>query len=290
VTFRRPTRGARSELIQIREAIAGVASRVDEIAGLLAQLRADTMAGLAASVEHETDTRRRLRALRSAATYEAPFTKTDPLVSICIPTYENVTDLVNRAIPSALGQEYQHIEVVVVGDGAPPETAAALERLRDPRVRYENLPHRGFYPEDDTQRWYVAGTPAFNRAIELARGEWFAILNDDDALRPHHVRRLLEEARETRAEVAYGNLLRLAPVEPEQILGAFPPAPYAFGWQAALQHRAMRLFEYELVAAVFSEPGDWNRARRMLRAGVRFAYVDEILTDYYPGRLWTVGR
>ena len=34
----------------------------------------------------------------------------------------------------------------------------------------------------------------------------------------------------------------------------------------------MLLFEYELAAALFGEPGDWHRARRMLRAGVRFRW------------------
>jgi hypothetical protein len=268
-----------AELVQLRDAIAALSSQLETF-------RADAMAALAAAVEHEPDVRQRLRALRTDPSYEAPFTSPEPLVSVCIPTYENVNDLVTRAIPSALAQEHQHIEVVVVGDGAPDDTAAAIERLRDPRVRYENLLHRGIYPEDEPQRWYVAGTPAFNRAIQLADGEWFVILNDDDALRPYHVCRLLKVARSTRAEVVYGKLARLTPDEPEQFLGAFPPAAFAFGWQAALQHRAMGLFEYELAAAIFREPGDWNRLRRMLRAGVQFAFVDEVMADYYPARLW----
>jgi hypothetical protein len=52
----------------------------------------------------------------------------------------------------------------------------------------------------------------------------------------------------------------------------------------------MTLFEFELSAAALDEPGDWNRTRRMLRTGVRFAFVDEILVDYYPSRLWTTDR
>ena len=48
----------------------------------------------------------------------------------------------------------------------------------------------------------------------------------------------------------------------------------------------MRLFEFKLSAALFDEPGDWDRARRMLRAGVRFRMIDEVVCDYYPSRLW----
>jgi glycosyltransferase involved in cell wall biosynthesis len=209
-----------------------------------------------------------------------------PLVSICIPTYTHHELLLERAIPSALAQDHPEIEVVVVGDTAPPETAEGIARLDDPRVRYENLSLRGPYPEDPRRRWYVAGTGPLNRSMALARGAWIAILNDDDALRPQHVSTLLAAAREARAEVAYGRLEQHAPDGGTELLGAFPPVNHAFGWQLALQHRALRLFEYELAAALFDEPGDWHRCRRMLRAGVRFHMVDEVVCDYYPSFLW----
>jgi len=48
----------------------------------------------------------------------------------------------------------------------------------------------------------------------------------------------------------------------------------------------MRLFEYKLAAALFGHPGDWDRTRRMIRAGVSFRMVDEVVMDYYPGKLW----
>lgn len=271
-----------------------LAARVEDIAASLAQaraeiatFRADAMAGIAASVEDEPAMRRLLEAARNDGSYEHPFTAQAPLVSVCIPTYRNWQGLVERAIPSALAQDHPAIEVVVVGDAAPPETAEAIAELGDDRVRYVNLPMRGFYPEEELKRWYVAGTPPMNHALQLARGEWIAILNDDDAFRPHHVSTLLNTARAQRAEVAYGKLVCLAPGDKEDVvLGSFPPV-FPFGWQPALQHRAMKMFEFELSAAAFDEPGDWNRTRRMLRTGVRFAFVDEILVDYYPSRLWT---
>ena len=74
------------------------------------------------------------------------------------------------SLPSALGQTYKSIEVVVVGDGAGPETAAAIQAVGDDRVRYVNRPIRGPYPEDPEQRWRVAGGPPFNEAVALAIG------------------------------------------------------------------------------------------------------------------------
>jgi hypothetical protein len=281
-----------NEHAALAEMSTEIRSLHDSVAGLRNELRdarRELMAVGQLALEDEAATRRLLESARSAPGYEAPFTDTRPLVSVCIPTYTNHEHLLERAIPSALGQDYDHIEVVVVGDAAPPETAIGIERLGDPRVRYENLRVRGPYPEDPRSRWYVAGTGPLNRAMALARGAWIATLNDDDALRSHHVSTLLTAARTSRDEVVYGRLEQHAPDGSTDVIGSFPPTNHAFGWQLTLQHNAMRLFEYELAAALFDEPGDWHRARRMLRAGVRFRMVDEIVCDYYPSTLWRPG-
>jgi glycosyltransferase involved in cell wall biosynthesis len=185
-----------------------------------------------------------------------------------------------------LSQTYSNVEVLVIGDGAPAETERALGELADQRVTYENLNRRGPYPGDRRAFWQTAGIPALNRGIFLARGEWFAILNDDDAYRPDFIEALLAIAMADRLEVAYGKLRHHEPNNASWDLGSFPPEDHKFGWQMALQHRSMRMFEYELAAYVFDEPGDWNRARRMLRAGVRFGMLDAVVGDYWPSALW----
>jgi glycosyltransferase involved in cell wall biosynthesis len=261
--------------------------RQSEHESKLAALRDDLVAIGQLALDDEAASRRLLDAARAAPEYDAPFTDSAPLVSICIPTYTNYHGLVERAIPSALAQDHENIEVIVVGDAAPSETAAAIEELGEPRVRYENLTVRGPYPEDPYRRWLVAGTGPLNRSIDLACGAWITILNDDDALRPSHASMLVAAAQARRAEVVYGNFEQHAPDGSSEVLGGFPPELGRFGWQCAVHHRAIaRLFRYELAAALFGEPGDWHRARRMLRSGVRFSMVDEIVFDYYPGLLW----
>ena len=68
-------------------------------------------------------------------------------------------------------------------------------------------------PEDRVGLWHVAGTGPLNRAMEMARGRWIAVLNDDDALRPDHISTLLEVARTNHVEVAYGSILQHRPDE-----------------------------------------------------------------------------
>jgi hypothetical protein len=272
----------------VRALCAEEARRADEYESRLAAVRDDLVAIGQLALDDEAATRRLLGAARGIPEYELPFTEPDPLVSVCIPTYTNYRSLVERAIPSVLAQDHRHIEVVVVGDAAPSETAAAIKELGDSRVRYENLPTRGPYPQDALHRWMVAGTGPLNRSIDLARGSWIVVFNDDDALRPDHVRKLVATARAARAEIAYGKFERHRPDGPSDMVGIFPPQHRHFNWQSAVQHRAIaRLFQYELAAALFNEPGDWHRARRMLRSGVRFSMIDDVVYDYYPSRLWS---
>lgn len=233
--------------------------------------------------------RERLRALRTEPDYERAYAG-EPLVSIVIPTYDNHELLRERALPSALSQTYGRVEVIVVGDGSPPATAEAVESLGDRRVRYVNRPIRGPYPADPEQRWYVAGVPPFNDAVALASGDWIAPLDDDDAFTPEHVERLLDLARSERAELAYGLIRQHRPggVVDTIGVGAFPPRLGEFGLQAAIYHAGLSaIFDLDLADAVYEEPYDWSLVRRMVRAGVRCAMLDQEVVDYYPSRYWS---
>jgi glycosyltransferase involved in cell wall biosynthesis len=94
-----------------------------------------------------------------------------PLVSVVIPTYRHA-DFVLDAVCSALTQTYEPLEVIVVDDGSPDDTAARLAPLAESgRIRYVRQPNAG-----------VAA--ARNRGAALARGEYLAFFDDDDLLYP----------------------------------------------------------------------------------------------------------
>ena len=232
--------------------------------------------------------RERLRALRASSDYLSPFTESEPLVSVVIPTFDNYRLLRERAIPSILAQTYQHFEVVVVGDAAPDEAREAVETFGDARLRYSNLTYRGPYPPDPLERWHVAGVPPYNEAVRLALGRWIAPLDDDDAFRPDHIQRLLETAQRERLEFVYGTMLRRHPSGSTEVLGRFPPENAQFGLQASIYHAGVaKIFELELTDALFDVPYDWGLCQRLLRAGVRMRMVDEISVDYFPSQWWT---
>jgi hypothetical protein len=248
-------------------------------------LQADLRTALRAlALIHDDDpgARRQLRELRARSDYGAAFTTSEPLVSVVIPTWNRANELVERSIPSALGQTHRNIEVIVVGDASPPEVSAAIERLEDSRVTFHNLTVRGPYDEDPFRAWLASGTPGLNAGVALARGMWIAVLGDDDAFVPDHVERLLHEARQQQLEFVYGRIRQTLPDGSVSLLGEFPPRVERVALQSAIYHAGLRFVEFELGHALFDKPNDWGLVHRMMRIGVRMGMVDEVSVDYWP--------
>jgi glycosyltransferase involved in cell wall biosynthesis len=229
--------------------------------------------------------------MRASPGYEAAYAA-EPRVSVRIATFNRADVLVERAIASLRRQTYERWEAIVVGDACTDGTAEQIAAVGDTRIRFENLPARGPYPSRPRARWLVAGTAPMNRGLELATGSWIAALDDDDEWEPDHLEVLLGEARATRGEVVYGRHRvrdasngRLLGVE----VGSWPPRRNGFAFQDAICHCGLRSFRYDPRAHALGEPGDWNLARRLIEAGVRFAHVDRVVTTahYTPRHLRT---
>lgn len=103
-------------------------------------------------------------------------------VSVVIPTY-NDSDVLSRAIDSALGQTVSDIEVIVVDDASRDSPEESVEAYDDERLRYFS---------HDVNR---GGSAARNTGIEHARGEYVAFLDADDEWLPTKLERQLDEIR-----------------------------------------------------------------------------------------------
>lgn len=110
-----------------------------------------------------------------------------PLVSAVIPT-RNRADLVVRAVRSVLTQTYPAMEVLVVIDGEDKITEAPLYAIGDARIRVLSL------------REHVGAAEARNAGIRESRGEWIALLDDDDEWLPDKIGKQMELARSLDAQ------------------------------------------------------------------------------------------
>jgi succinoglycan biosynthesis protein ExoO len=121
-----------------------------------------------------------------------------PDVSVIIAAWKAAA-FIRRAIESALASEGVSLEVIVVDDASPDNTFSVVKVMaaRDARVRVERLETNG------------GPSAARNRAIEIARGEFIAVLDADDAMDAGRLRDLVALARDSRADIAVDNLLEV---------------------------------------------------------------------------------
>ena len=105
-----------------------------------------------------------------------------PAATVLVATHSH-GPLIGPAVRSALGQTVRDLEVLIVGDGPTPETAACAAALADSdqRVRYHELPKGPRHGE--LHRHAVLS--------EHARGAAVLYLSDDDLWLPDHAERLL---------------------------------------------------------------------------------------------------
>ena len=102
----------------------------------------------------------------------------DETASIIIPTYYR-NELLKEAIESALDQEYEPTEVIVVDDSGERHAAATVNAYDD--VSYVPLSQN------------VGENPARDAALDVASGKYVQFLDDDDLLRPDKIR--LQQAK-----------------------------------------------------------------------------------------------
>ncbi len=113
------------------------------------------------------------------------------LVSVCIPTY-NGSRTLRRCLNSVLAQDAD-VEVVIGDDHSSDDTREIARSFQDPRVRMKEFPER------------LGMTRNWNRTIALARGDYVALVGQDDELEPFWARKLgglLE--RHPEADLAFG--------------------------------------------------------------------------------------
>jgi glycosyltransferase involved in cell wall biosynthesis len=120
-----------------------------------------------------------------------------PTVSVVIPTYRHDAFVV-QTLDSVFAQTFSDIEVIVVNDGSPDDTAALLRPIaQQGRIRY-------------LEQANVGQAFARNRGMAEARGEFIGLLDDDDLWPPDKLAWQVEVLRaHPKAAVVYGRPLTI---------------------------------------------------------------------------------
>jgi glycosyltransferase involved in cell wall biosynthesis len=203
-----------------------------------------------------------------------------PTVSIIMPTY-NRAWIIERAVRSVLQQTLEDWELIVVDDGSTDDTLSVLHQIFDPRLRVEQIAHRG-------------QAAARNHGMAVADSPLIAYLDTDNVWQPQFLEVMTGELRE-RDVLAYcsqqlflvegtreewrivGRKVRSEPFNPARILTS------SYIDTNAVLHRRDVLgavgggFDETLRSSV-----DWDLFGRIaLRFPFAVKHVDQVLCDYY---------
>jgi glycosyltransferase involved in cell wall biosynthesis len=122
-----------------------------------------------------------------------------PCATVIISTY-NWSSVLPYAIDSVLNQTLSDFELLVIGDGCTDDTEQVVMAIKDPRVRWINLPVNTGHQSAPN-----------NRGIQEARGEFIAYLGHDDLWLKHHLDCSISKLIESGADIAHTLLLQIPP-------------------------------------------------------------------------------
>lgn len=123
------------------------------------------------------------------------YSEDEPLISVLIPTY-NHGEFLGQAIESALAQQFHSFEVIVSDNCSTDNTQAVVARYQnDPRLRYSR---------NDSNLGMVGN---MQKLLELAQGEYCAVLCADDFYLPGHLKKLASTLiQQPKVDVIYANV------------------------------------------------------------------------------------
>ncbi len=223
----------------------------------------------------------------------------NPMITVYTPTYNRGKLLIERAVPSVLSQTYKNFEYIIVGDCCTDNTTELVSNIKDDRIRYYNIPKRGYrYPPSAENNWLAGPVVASNKALEMAKGKWITRMDDDDTWTTDHLEGLINYAINGNYEfvsglyetIRYGKKII---VDGELAQGPYytrnnkPPKgdnPKIGGIQTWLYRSYLKFMKYNIDCW----RKQWNRVNdidisiRMFKAGVRMGFVDKVLAFVYP--------
>ncbi len=176
-----------------------------------------------------------------------------PEVTVIVPTHDHAATL-DLAIDSVLGQTWDPLEIVVIGDGAGDDTRQVMASYTDSRVRFVDVPKTASRAE-----------LVRHRVLMDAPGTFACYLGDDDLMLADHVATMVALL----ADADFAHPLP-APIAPDGTFTAHPTDLADDGWRkwhlhprrnaVSLTGVAHRLAAYRSLPFGWREPptGRWS--------------------------------
>ena len=111
------------------------------------------------------------------------------VVSVIIPVY-NVEEFIFRTVESVMNQDYKSIEIILVDDGSPDNSAKIIDELakKDDRIVCVHKENGGV-------------SSARNAGLRIASGEYVTFIDGDDWVEPKYISYLLNLVESNKCEI-----------------------------------------------------------------------------------------
>jgi glycosyltransferase involved in cell wall biosynthesis len=223
--------------------------------------------------------KRRFPIERESEEYKEVYTKSNPLVSIVIPTFNKGNILLNYSLKSILAQSYKTLEIIIVGDHCTDNTDELMSTVTDPRVIYTNLPTRADKGPTELARWNQGGCVPHNYGLEQVTGDFLATFDDDDYMVPDRIEKLVDFIREKKVDFVHHpfhlgtvNNIKGGNDSELPILGKLTTsAVFHHAWFKQIPGD-IKCFEK------YGEPGDWNKFRKIFELGATVERFPQYVT------------
>jgi glycosyltransferase involved in cell wall biosynthesis len=211
--------------------------------------------------------------------------KTNPgLVSVLIPTYNRCQILLERALPSVLGQTYQNFEIVIVDDGSSDNTYEIIKSLNNPKINIVRNSRKSYrYPNKALYHWFTGGVSALNKGFPYCKGEYIARIDDDDIWTEDHLEKLLIFLKTTKSEFVYSHILaKMSNLGEEEVITNVPDRlgnTCTWFFKSYLKKFKINIHCWR---KGYNRVFDVDVHSRMFQAGVKINYLEEVTAIYLP--------
>ncbi|MDD7738629.1 MAG: glycosyltransferase [Fusicatenibacter sp.] len=122
--------------------------------------------------------------------------KQEELISVVIPVY-NIQEYVDDCIESVVHQTYQNLEIIIVDDGSIDQSGKKCDAWagKDPRIQVIHQKNGGL-------------SEARNTGMKYVSGNYVGFVDGDDVIFPEMYQKLLDNMRETSAQISCCELKR----------------------------------------------------------------------------------
>lgn len=191
-------------------------------------------------------------------------------ISVIIPVY-NSEAYIGQCVQSLIGQTYQNWEALLIDDGSTDHSLEVCGNLSrtDGRLKVYHQEKKGV-------------SAARNYGLDLARGEYVAFLDSDDAIHPLLFGEMIRQTEEHYVEMVFCNFIRVDDRQFSAVLAGATPQDECPQWQIGDGAQSERWFHIDHAAVLCGVSGMMSRELiGTLRFDETLSYGEDTVFKYF---------